>query len=89
MTLLSVLLSPCSLDELLVLRRNSMRYLNRLLLAATFFACGSVAFAQTPPMPPALLFKETWLQPPGAKPFGQGDGTDDVVTRLTPTCPSS
>jgi len=59
-----------------------MRYLNRLLLAAMFFACATVAFAQAP-MPPALLFRETWLQPPGAKPFGQGDGTDDVVTRLT------
>jgi len=59
-----------------------MRYLDRLLLAAMFFACASVAFAQAQ-MPPALLFKETWLQPPGAKPFGQGDGTDDVVTRLT------
>lgn len=59
-----------------------MRYLNRPLLAAMFFACASVAFAQAP-MPPALLFRETWLQPPGAKPVGQGDGTDDVVTRLT------
>ena len=59
-----------------------MRYLNRLLLAAMFFACATVAFAQA--MPPALLFRETWLQPPGAKPFGQGDGNDDVVTRLTP-----
>ena len=60
-----------------------MRYLNRPLLAAMFFACATVAFAQAP-LPPALLFRETWLQPPGAKPFGQGDGTDDVVTRLTP-----
>jgi hypothetical protein len=32
---------------------------------------------------PPLLFREGWLQPPGAKPVGQGDGTDDVVTRLT------
>jgi hypothetical protein len=59
-----------------------MRHLNRPLLAALFFAYAHVAFAQAA-MPPALLFKETWLQPPGAKPFGQGDGTDDVVTRLT------
>ena len=59
-----------------------MRYLNRPLLAAMFFACATVASAQAP-LPPALLFRETWLQPPGAKPFGQGDGTDDVVTRLT------
>jgi hypothetical protein len=61
-----------------------MRYLNRPLLAAMFFACAPapVAFAQAP-LPPALLFRETWLQPPGAKPVGQGDGTDDVVTRLT------
>jgi hypothetical protein len=48
-----------------------------------------MAFAQAPaagnpyPAGPPLLFRETWLQPPGAKPLGQGDGTDDVVTRLT------
>ena len=66
-----------------------MRYLNRPLLAAMFFACAPVAFAQAPapqnpyPQGPPLLFREGWLQPPGAKPFGQGDGTDDVVTRLT------
>jgi len=59
-----------------------MRYLNRLLLAGMFFACAPVAFAQAPGH--QLLFRETWLQPPGAKPVGQGDGTDDVVTRLTP-----
>jgi len=59
-----------------------MRYLNQLLFAAMFFASAHVALAQAQ-MPPALLFRETWLQPPGAKPFGQGDGTDDVVTRLT------
>ena len=35
------------------------------------------------PQGPPLLFRESWLQPPGAKPVGQGDGTDDVVTRLT------
>ena len=66
-----------------------MRHLNRPILAAMFFACASVAFAQAPapanpyPQGPPLLFRETWLQPPGAKPVGQGDGTDDVVTRLT------
>jgi hypothetical protein len=54
-----------------------------------FIACGPMAFAQAPaagnpyPAGPPLLFRETWLQPPGAKPLGQGDGTDDVVTRLT------
>ena len=68
-----------------------MRYLNRPLLAAMFFACAPVAFAQAPapqnpyPQGPPLLFREGWLQPPGAKPLGQGDGTDDVVTRLTAT----
>ena len=68
-----------------------MRYLNRLLLAALLSACASVAFSQAPapgnpyPAGPPILFREGWLQPPGAKPVGQGDGTDDVVTRLTPT----
>ena len=62
--------------------------LNRPLLAAMFFACAPVAFAQPAPQNPypqgpPLLFREGWLQPPGAKPVGQGDGTDDVVTRLT------
>lgn len=66
-----------------------MRYLSRPLLTAMFFACAPMAFAQAPaagnpyPAGPPLLFRETWLQPPGAKPLGQGDGTDDVVTRLT------
>src|SRR5262245_56145027 len=66
-----------------------MRYLNLPLLAAIFFAGAHVAFAQAPaprnpyPEGPPLLFREGWLQPPGAKPVGQGDGTDDVVTRLT------
>ena len=62
---------------------------NLLLLAAMLFACAPMAFAQTPrrnpyPEGPALLFREGWQQPPGAKPVGEGDGVDDVVTRLTP-----
>ena len=68
-----------------------MRYLNLPVLAAMILACAPEAFAQAPaprnnyPAGPALLFHEGWLQPPGAKKLGEGDGTDDVVTRLTPT----
>src|SRR5204862_5091315 len=69
--------------------RNSMRCLNLVVLAAMLVPCASVAFGQAParnpyPEGPALLFREGWQQPPGAKAVGQGDGTDDVVTRLTP-----
>ncbi|HUK33346.1 MAG TPA: hypothetical protein VLV86_05525 [Vicinamibacterales bacterium] len=68
-----------------------MRHLTLPVLAAMIFACAPVAFAQAPaprnnyPAGPGLLFREGWLQPPGAKKLGEGDGTDDVVTRLTPT----
>jgi len=47
-----------------------------------FFTCASVAFAQAQ-MPPRCCSRRPGCNPPGAKPFGQGDGTDDVVTRLT------
>jgi hypothetical protein len=68
-----------------------MRYLNLPVLAAMILACAPVGLAQAPaprnnyPAGPGLLFHESWLQPPGAKKVGEGDGTDDVVTRLTPT----
>src|SRR6476646_4710531 len=83
---LSVLFTDCLFSG-----RSSVRSRNRnlLLLAAMLFACAPVAFAQTPrrnpyPEGPALLFREGWQQPPGAKPVGEGDGVDDVVTRIPP-----
>ena len=57
-----------------------MRCLNLVVLAAMVVPCASVASAQAParnpyPEGPALLFREGWQQPPGAKAVGQGDGT--------------
>ena len=71
-----------------------MRCITAPLLAAMIFAAVPISLAEAAADPtagglhyppgPALLFRETWKQPPAARKIGDNDGYDDEATRLTP-----